>query len=58
MTVEQLIQELKKFPKDTPVKVNCDDPEIRFVEEYYDGDSANPHCKIIQAVTIERKHLL
>ena len=53
MTVEQLIQELEKFLKDTPVKVNCDDPEIRFVEEYFDGDSANPYCKIIQAVVID-----
>jgi len=53
MTVEQLIQELEKFPKDTPVKVNCEDPEIRFVEEYFDGDSANPDCKIIPAVVIE-----
>ena len=32
MTVRELIQELEKFPKDTLVKVNCDDPEIRFVE--------------------------
>jgi len=53
MTVEQLIQELEKFPKDTPVKVNCGDPEIRFVEEYFDGDSANPYCKVIQAVVID-----
>lgn len=53
MTVEQLIQELEKFPKDIVVKVNCDDPEIRFVEEYFDGDSANPKCRIIQAVVIE-----
>lgn len=52
MTVSELIEKLKQYPMDLQVRNYSDELTIEIVEEYYDGDSANPKCNIIKALVI------
>ena len=52
-TVGEFIETLKQFPQGTPIRVNSHSGvEIYHTKEFYDGDSANPNCKIIEAVVV------
>ena len=53
MTVLGLIELLQSYPQDMIVVTDyglltADDLVV--IEEYYNGDSANPHCKILNNV--------
>lgn len=53
MTVLGLIELLQSYPPDMIVVTNYDLPtadNLVVIEEYYNGDSANPHCKILNNV--------
>lgn len=55
MTIKELIQELQTYPQDMFVVTYCNDNieegiEFRVIEEYYNGDSANPNCEIVNNV--------
>ena len=52
MTVGDLIKILEQYPMDLPIKTYAGDISIRYVDEFYDGDSANPKCQIIKALVI------
>ena len=53
MTVRELIEELKKLPQDIPVITMSERiDEVRYRDDYYDGDPANPKCKQIEVVEI------
>lgn len=52
MTVSELIEKLKQYPMDLQVRNYSDELTIEIVEEYYEGDSANPDCKVIKALAI------
>ena len=54
MTVEKLIMELKKMPQ--YLEVICSQAVVEgchINSEYYDGDCANPNCKIISVVELD-----
>lgn len=53
MTVLGLIESLQSYPQDMIVVTNYDlltADNLVVIEEYYNGDSANPHCKILNNV--------
>ena len=53
MTVLELIELLQSYPQDMIVVTNYDlltADNLVIIEEYYNGDSANPHCKILNNV--------
>lgn len=53
-TVAEFIEILKQFPQDLPVRISCSKEfEVKVSKEFYDGDSANPKCSIIEAVLID-----
>ncbi len=52
MTVSDLIKRLEEYPKDLQVRTYSGDVSIEAVDEYYDGDPANPRCPVIQALVI------
>lgn len=58
MTIEQLIKELQAYPQDMLVvtygsnNVN-EGIELQVIEEYFNGDSANPNCEIIYNNVLE-----
>ena len=53
MTVAELIEALKQMPQDLKVvDIGKDVSGCRVVDEYYDGDSANPNCPIITVVEL------
>ena len=58
MTVEQLIKELQTYPKDMFVVTygsNYIDEgiKLRLIEEYFNGDPANPKCEVIYNNVLE-----
>lgn len=54
MTVKELISELQKYPQDMIVTDGTNIIErVSFIEEFYDGDSANPKCLVFPAIKIE-----
>ena len=53
MTVLGLIELLQSYSQDMIVVTNYDlltADNLVVIEEYYNGDSANPHCKILNNV--------
>lgn len=53
MTVLGLIELLQSYPQDMTVVTSCgllEADDLVVIEEYYNGDSANPHCKILNNV--------
>lgn len=53
MTVLGLIESLQSYPQDMIVVTNyglLTADNLVVIEEYYNGDSANPHCKILNNV--------
>lgn len=53
MTVLGLIELLQSYPSDMIVVTDCgllETDDLVVIEEYYNGDSANPHCKILNNV--------
>jgi hypothetical protein len=55
MTVKELIEKLQEMPQDLLV-VDCEGYHVdgcHIVEEYYDGDSANPNCPFLTVVRID-----
>ena len=53
MTVLGLIELLQSYPQDMIVVTNYGllmADNLVVIEEYYNGDSANPHCKILNNV--------
>ena len=53
MTVGEFIETLKQLPQDLPIRINfMKGTEIWILEEFCDGDSANPNCPIIKAVIV------
>lgn len=58
MTIKELIKELQTYPQDMFVVTYCSDRadegiELRVIEEYFNGDSANPNCEIIYNNVLE-----
>ena len=52
-TVAEFIETLKQFPQDLPIRIFYEPgTEIRVVEEFYDGDPANPKCQAFRAVLV------
>lgn len=53
-TVGDLIEELKKYPPDTLIFDFIGDKfsEIKYCEEIFLGDSANPECKITRGLKL------
>lgn len=53
MTVKELIILLQSYPSDMIV-INdmgiLEKEDIKIVKEYYNGDSANPNCEILENV--------
>jgi len=55
MTVKELILELQKYPQDLVVvdyTGRLETEDVRMLDEYYDGDCANPNCPVIKALEI------
>ena len=53
MTVSDLIKLLQSYPKDMIVVTDTgllDERDLLIVQEYYNGDSANPQCEILNNV--------
>lgn len=54
MTVKELILKLQSYPQDMIVIVGnemLDEKDsFKIIEEYYNGDSANPKCEILYNV--------
>lgn len=53
MTALGLIELLQSYPQDMIVVTNyglLTADNLVVIEEYYNGDSANPHCKILNNV--------
>lgn len=53
MTVLGLIELLQSYPQDMTVVTSCgllEADDLVVIEEYYNGDSVNPHCKILNNV--------
>lgn len=54
MTVKELISELQKYPQDMIVTDGINKVEqVSIIQEFYDGDSANPNCLVFPAIKIE-----
>lgn len=53
-TVGDLINELQRYPLDTLIFDFIGDKftEIKYCEEIYLGDSANPNCKIVRGLKL------
>ena len=52
-TVGQFIDTLRQFPQDLPIRIaHMPGADIWIEDEFYDGDPANPNCKIIEAVIV------
>ena len=54
-TVEDLIEELNKYPPDTLIFYFLGDKfsGIRYCEEIFLGDSANPNCKTVKGLKLQ-----
>lgn len=55
MTVRDLIEKLQSYPDDMIVVDDCGEltsNDIGVVEEFYNGDSANPNCEILKNVLL------
>lgn len=53
MTVSDLIKLLQSYPKDMIVVTDTgllEEKDLLIVQEYYNGDSANPQCEILNNV--------
>ena len=53
MTVKELIILLQSYPSDIIVTNDMgilEKEDIKIVKEYYNGDSANPNCEILENV--------
>lgn len=54
LTVKELIEILQAYPSDMPVAIvyelEWDKSDIRIIEEFYNGDPANPNCEVINNV--------
>ena len=53
MTVSDLIKLLQSYPKDMIVVTDTgllEERDLSIVQEYYNGDSANPQCEILNNV--------
>lgn len=53
MTVSDLIKLLQSYPKDMIVVTDTgllEERDLLIVQEYYNGDSANPQCEILNNV--------
>lgn len=53
MTVKELIILLQSYPSDMIVTDDIgilEKEDIKIVKEYYNGDSANPNCEILENV--------
>ena len=53
MTVLGLIKLLQSYPPDMIVVTDCgllETDDLIVIEEYYNGDSANPQCEILNNV--------
>ena len=53
MTVKELIILLQSYPSDMVVTNDMgilEKEDIKIVKEYYNGDSANPNCEILENV--------
>lgn len=53
MTVKELIILLQSYPSDMIVTNDMgilEKEDIKIVKEYYNGDSANPNCEILENV--------
>lgn len=53
MTVKEMIIKLQSYPQDMIVVDDCgilEEDSFRIRENYYNGDSANPYCEIIDKV--------
>lgn len=53
MTVKELIILLQSYPSDMIVTNDMgilEKEDIKIVKEYYNGDSANPKCEILENV--------
>ena len=53
MTVFDLIKLLQSYPKDMIVVTDTgllEERDLLIVQEYYNGDSANPQCEILNNV--------
>lgn len=52
-TVAEFIKTLQQFPQDLPIRIGYDrGVEIQVIDEFYDGDCANPKCPVIRAVIV------
>ena len=52
-TVAEFIETLQRFPQDLPIRIGYDrGVEIQVIDEFYDGDCANPKCPVIRAVIV------
>ena len=54
-TVEDLIEELQKYPPDTLIFDFLGDKfsGIRYCEEIFLGDPANPNCKTVKGLKLQ-----
>lgn len=53
MTVKELIILLQSYPSDMVVTNDMgilEKEDIKIIKEYYNGDSANPNCEILENV--------
>lgn len=53
MNIKEFINKLQSYPQDMIVANDCgiiDEDSFKVIEEYYNGDSANPNCEIINNV--------
>ena len=53
MTISDLIKLLQSYPKDMIVVTDTgllEERDLLIVQEYYNGDSANPQCEILNNV--------
>ena len=54
MNVKELIEKLQAYPSDMLVAIvydlNWQEEDIRVIEEFYNGDAADPNCEIINNV--------
>ena len=52
MTVKELIDILQEYPMDALVAVSytidVNREDIELMEEFYNGDAANPNCEILE----------
>lgn len=52
MKVKELIEILREYPQDALVAIDYDidvrEDDIKLLDEYFDGDAANPDCLILE----------